>query len=303
MNNMTPRPNFVIGGSPKCGTSSMHHYLAQHPDVYMSRGVKEPGFFCPEMKMNVLRGTSREEEYLALFREAGGVRRIGEATVWYMYSTEAARRINEWDPKSKAILMVRNPVDAAYSLHGQLLWSCTEDIVDFEEAVEAEADRRAGKRIGPLCTAPLQLQYTSVFTYSPQIRRFYEAMGKDRVKVIVFDDFIKSTREVYRQTLEFLDLDSSFVADFEVVNAVKPIAPKFTGFFAQRPQLRKLFHKAVPRRMRRTLIELMPHFVSTIPRPAKIDPQVRAKLAPRFKDDLEQLSELLGRDLTHWCRV
>jgi hypothetical protein len=281
----------------------MHEYLSQHPDVYMSQEVKEPGFFSPELRMNVLRRATTEEQYLALFRKAGDAKRIGESTVWYMYSKEAARRINEWDSTARAILMVRNPVDAAYSLHGQLLWSCTEEILDFGEAVEAEADRAAGRRVSPLCTAPLQLQYTQIFTYTPQIKRFFEAMGRDRVKVIVFDDFIKDTRRVYQQTLEFLGLDSKFEADFEVVNAMKPIAPKFNVFFARRPKLRMLFHKVVSRRMRRRLIDLMPYFVRTIPRAPKITPELRARLAPRFRDDVEQLSQLLDRDVTHWCKV
>ena len=68
------------------------------------------------------------------------------------------------------------------------------------------------------------LQYTEVFTYAPQIQRFYEALGKDRVKVIVFDDFILNTGQVYRDTLQFLGLDVEFEADLKVVNPVKPVA-------------------------------------------------------------------------------
>jgi hypothetical protein len=303
MSNDKPRPNFVIGGSPKCGTSSMHSYLGQHPDVYMSEEVKEPGFFCPELVMNVARRRVDEQQYLALFRKANGARRIGESTVWYMLSREAARRLNEWDAASRAILMIRNPVDAAYSLHGHLLWNCTEHLENFEEAIEAQAERREGKKIGPLCTAPAQLQYTEIYTYTPQIKRFFDAMGRDRVKVIVFDDFIRDTPRAYRETLQFLGLDPKFEADFTVKNAVKPVAPRFSAFFAKRPGLRKLYHKVVPGGLRQKLIDLTPYFLKTIPRPSKISLQMRAKLAPAFKDDVEQLSALLGRDLTHWCKV
>jgi hypothetical protein len=303
MTNDTPRPNFVIGGSPKCGTSSLHNYLGQHPDVFMSQEVKEPGFFCPELVMNVARRRIEEAKYLELFRNANGARRIGESTVWYMLSRQAAKNINQWDRSSRAILMIRNSVDAAYSLHGQLLWSCTEHLESFEEAIEAEADRREGKKIGPLCTAPEQLQYTEIYTYTPQIQRFFDAMGRERVKVIVFDDFIRDTRGVYRETLKFLGLDENFEADFAVVNAVKPVAPKFNAFFAKRPGLRKFCHRLMPRRLQQKLIDLMPYFLKTIPRPSKISPQLRAQIAPRFKDDVEQLSELLERDLTHWCKA
>jgi Sulfotransferase family len=299
----TPRPNFFIAGSPKCGTSSMHDYLAQHPAVYMSEEMKEPGFFNPDLKMNLARRADTEEKYLALFTKGVGKERIGESSTWYMLSKVAAKLIAQWDGRSQAILMIRNPMDAAYSLHGQLLWSCNEHILDFGEAIEAEAERRAGKNIRPECTSPDALQYTETFTYTPQIKRFFEALGRHRVKVIVFDDFVLNTGQVYRDTLQFLGLDTEFEADFKVVNSVKPVSPKLNTFFARRPGLRKVVHKLVPAGVQRRLIDAMPIFTKTIERPKKIDPELRAKLTPRFKDDIEQLSELLDRDLMHWCKV
>src|SRR5687767_6541194 len=125
------RPNFFIPGAPKCGTSSLHDYLAQHPDVFMSEDMKEPGFFNPDLRVNLVRRAATEQKYLSLFKDAAGKRRVGESSTWYMLSSVAAQLINSFDPASKAILMLRNPVDAMYSLHGQLLWSCNEDITDF----------------------------------------------------------------------------------------------------------------------------------------------------------------------------
>jgi len=303
MDNGQPRPNFFIAGSPKCGTSSMHDYLGQHPEVYMSEEMKEPGFFNPDLRINTVRRAATEERYLSLFRKGVGKRRIGESSTWYMYSKVAAKLIGEWDGLTQAILMIRNPVDAAYSLHGQLLWSCNEDLMDFEEAVEAQPDRAAGKRIRTECTSPDALQYTEIFTYGPQIQRFYEALGKDRVKGIVFDDFILNTGQVYRDTLQFLGLDVEFEADFRVMNAVKPVAPGFNSFFAKRPRLRNVVHKLVPAGVQRKLIDAMPFYAKTIKRAPKVDPEVKKKLAPRFAEDVEKVSEMLGRDLTHWCQV
>src|SRR5204862_7657643 len=136
-----------VGGTAKGVTSSMHEYLGQHPEVYMSEEMKEPGFFNPDLRINTVRRAATEERYLSLFRKGVGKRRIGESSTWYMHSKVAAKLIGEWDGLSQAILMIRNPVDAAYSLHGQLLWSCNEHLEDFEEAIAAEEDRRAGKQI------------------------------------------------------------------------------------------------------------------------------------------------------------
>jgi len=281
----------------------MHDYLHQHPAVYMSEEMKEPGFFNPDLKINLARRAATEERYLSLFKKGVGKERIGESSTWYMLSKAAPKLIAQWDGRSQAILMIRNPVDAAYSLHGQLLWSCNEDLEDFQEAIAAEPDRRAGMRIRPECTSPDALQYTEVFTYTPQIKRFFDALGRHRVKVILFDDFILNTGQVYRDTLQFLGLDVEFEADFKVVNPNKPVSPKVNTFFARRPGLRKVIHKLVPAGVQRKLIDAMPYVTRTIDRPKKVSSEVREKLIPRFRDDVEQLSELLNRDLTHWCKV
>lgn len=297
----TPRPNFFIGGAPKCGTSSLHDYLHQHPDCYMSEEMKEPGYFNPDLRINVVRRAKTEERYLSLFRKGEGKKAIGESSTWYMLSEQAAKLINEWSPAGKAILMIRNPIDAAYSLHGQLLWSGNEDLLDFEEAFYAQADRAQGKRISAECTSPDALQYTKVFTYTPQIERFYAAMGKERVKVIVFEDFTKKTPEVYRDVLEYLGLPA-FEAKFEVMNSMKPVAPSFAKFFARRPKLRNFIHAVVSPRIQRKLVDAMPFYTKTVKRDSKIKPELKEKLKPVFREDVARLSELLGRDLTHWTK-
>src|SRR5207237_7034835 len=108
------------------------------------------------------------------------------------------------------------PMDVAYSLHGQLLWSCNEHLEDFEEAIAAESARREGKTIRPECTSPDALQYTEVFSYAPQIQRFYDALGRGRVEVIAFDVFVFNNGQVYRDTLEFLGLEVEVGVEFRV---------------------------------------------------------------------------------------
>jgi len=281
----------------------MHDYLGQHPECYMSEEMKEPGFFNPDPRINTVRRAATEERYLSLFRNGVGKRRIGESSTWYMHSKVAAKLIGEWDGLSQAILMIRNPMDAAYSLHGQLLWSCNEHLENFEEALEAEEERRAGRKIRPECTSPDALQYTEVFSYAPQIQRFFDALGRDRVKVIVFDDFVLNTGQVYRDTLQFLGLDVEYEADFKVVNPVKPVAPGVNSFFAKRPKLRNVVHKLVPAGLQRKVADVMPYVTKTIQRAPKITAEVRERLMPRFREDVERTSELVDRDLTYWCKV
>ena len=84
-------PNFFIVGAPKCGTTALHAYLSQHPDVFMS-DPKEPHYFGSDLDFRYRRRPS-DAQYRSYFAGAGDRRRIGEASVWYLYSECAADEI------------------------------------------------------------------------------------------------------------------------------------------------------------------------------------------------------------------
>ncbi|MGE5609966.1 MAG: sulfotransferase family protein [Bacillota bacterium] len=296
------RPNLFIVGAPKCGTSSLHNYLDQHPDIFMSRPTKEPAWFCTDLQVNKFRRPRDLQAYLTLFDGARDEKWLGESTTWNLYSKVAAENIKKWDPAAKIIIMLRNPVDAMYSLHGQFLWSCNEDITDFEEALRAQADRRQGRRIPAEAHSPDGLQYSEVFTFAPQVKRYLDAFGRENVKVIIFNEFVKETARIYRETLEFLGVDPNFQATLEVVNAAKPVAMGFNRFFGQRPGLRNWVNRYVPVGFKQKLMDVVPHVFPTIKREKKIDPELRKRLLPTVEKDVKELGELIGRDLGRWLR-
>ena len=78
------KPDVFIVGAPKCGTTSMYHYLRQHPDVFMPP-KKEPHSFASDLDAPYF--VRAEQEYLALFEEGAWAKRVGEASTWYLYST------------------------------------------------------------------------------------------------------------------------------------------------------------------------------------------------------------------------
>ena len=123
------KPDFFIAGAPKCGTTAMHTYLQTHPEVFVSK-VKEPSFFATDLhNSNPL--VCNIEEYLSLFAEVRDEKRVGEASTGYFYSQNAAKELKEFNPSASIIIMLRNPVDMMYSLHGQLLYQGNEDLVNF----------------------------------------------------------------------------------------------------------------------------------------------------------------------------
>ena len=126
---MTQLPNFLIIGAAKGGTTSLYHYLNQHPQVYMSP-MKEPRFFAleneklnfqnPDKAINKTSVTSLSE-YYKLFDGVTNETAIGEASPLYMYSTKAVERIAHYVPTAKLIAILRNPVDRAYSCYKHLI--------------------------------------------------------------------------------------------------------------------------------------------------------------------------------------
>src|SRR6185312_1096375 len=146
-------PNFILVGAPKCGTTALAGYLRAHPRVFMCV-PKEPHYFAVDLPSH--RYVSDWDAYQALFRGAGREHvAIGEASIFYMYSEAAITGIRERLPSARLLVMLRNPVELAISMHAQALRTRDETITDFAAAWSLCADRRAGSNVPPL---GLQLQ-------------------------------------------------------------------------------------------------------------------------------------------------
>jgi hypothetical protein len=291
-----PRPNFFIVGAPRCGTTAMYDYLRQHPDIFMPYR-KEPVYFGADLTKRL--PYLDEEGYLKLFSASNGEARVGEATVWYLYSQTAPREIEAFSPDARIIIMLRDPVDMIHSLHSHWLFTGNEEIGDFEEALAAEADRRSGRRLPRNVRRPEGLQYRSVGRYANHVKRYLDTFGRDRVHIIVYDDFSASPNDEYRATLEFLGVDPTFEADFSVVNQNKSFrsariqrllsADRFRSITSRLPG--PAYH-AVRRALKR--VNMRPES-----RPA-LDQALRTGLASEFQSDVDQLERLIDRDLSAW---
>src|SRR5690349_13337870 len=134
------RPDFFLVGAPKCGTSLMDTYLARHPDVFMCS--KEPHYFGADLAFN--NPPRSLENYLSLFEGSDAAKRVGDSSVWYLWSRTAAAEIKEFAPEASILVMLRNPVSMMHSLHSHLLYTADENIASFEQALAAEPDRREG---------------------------------------------------------------------------------------------------------------------------------------------------------------
>ncbi len=209
-------PNFFIVGAPKCGTTSMYAYLSGHPEIFFPE-VKEPHHFATDIHSPLY--IRDREAYLALFSPGRGKRVIGEASVWYLYAKRAAEEIRAFAPEAKILVMLRNPVEMVYSYHSQRLAWGNEEIRDFSEALDAEPERRRGKRLPKRNPYPVEgLYYSEIARYAEQLQRYLECFDRDQIHVVLFDDFKRDTGRVFEEVLRFLEVDATYRPQFVVQN-------------------------------------------------------------------------------------
>jgi hypothetical protein len=292
-------PNLFILGAPKCGTTAMSHYLAGHPDIFMSEeaGVKEPFFYCSDLELSHIHWRIRDRrEYLRLFEQAPSTAKyIGEASPLYLFSEAAIPAVIESCPRARFVVMLRNPVELAASLHNQHA-RFGADIPDFERAWRLQGERANGRSIPAYYADGALLQYGKVAKVGAQIERLFAAVDRARVHCIFYDDFKKDPGRSYRRLLEFLNVADDGRSDFRRFNG--SVTYRWHGLETSLKRIRRLrtrlglsgglgIHAAINR------------FNASEGRRI-LRPQFDRELRAYFRRDIALLSELTGRNLSAW---
>jgi hypothetical protein len=252
-------PDYLIVGGQRCGSTSLHNYLAGHPLVGRPR-IKEIQYLSMEHARGErwYRGHFPTRAYAA----AVGARRgrplmVGEASPYYLFHPLAPRRAAALLPDARIIAVLRDPVARAYS-HYQMEVAQGHEPLGFAEALDAEQERLAGEleRIERDPSYPAfafrNFSYQARGDYLEQLRRWYDAYPAERILVLRSEDLFADPGGVVAQTLEFLGL------------------PRFRG-----QRYRQLNRRAY----------------------AGIDEAVQRRLAERFAPGNERLGAFLGRDM------
>ncbi len=293
-------PNFLVVGAAKSGTTSLYHYLGQHPDIYVSP-VKEPEYFSfPEtqpdfigphrqpMNGGIITGT---DEYRSLFDNVTDEKAVGECSTSYLFLPQAAANIQQAIPGCKIIMILRNPIDRTFSHYLDHVMTLNENL-SFEDALQAEPERAAGNwRWGYL--------YSRQSFYNGQVKRFHDLFDSRQISVYLFDDLVENPVGFMQSLYRFLEVDDHFTPD--VRTRYNP-----SGFprsmwlqkilFGQFRPL-KMVTPLVPKSVKRTVKRIL----------MKINLQKRSMsggtqkyLRELFAEDIEALESLIGKDLAHW---
>ena len=242
-------------------------------------------------------------EYLALFQECTDEHiAVGESSVWYLFSSVAAREIYRYNSSSKIIVMLRNPIDLICSLHSYT-YNNREDEPDFQKAFHLQELRAQGLKLPKEIDEPLLLQYTKIGKLGEQVEKLLRIFPLEQVKMVIFDDFVSKTRDVYEDVLSFLNIPSDGRVDFPRFNkSNKPIIwlSKSKNKISQ-PALSTYYKIKELLGLRKFSIlgsvrRLTPPFEKNSP----IDSIFREELVHIFRNDIEKLSMILDRDLDQW---
>jgi hypothetical protein len=292
------RPDFLIVGAPKCGTTALVRALRAHPEVFVARR-KDLHFFGRDLGFRH-RPRLDEPGYLSCFHALPGVRRCGEASVWYLYSGRAASEIRAFNPAMRIIAMIRDPVEAMHALHAQLVCNGLgdEDIADFAEAIAAEPERRSGQRIPPHTPLPEALFYHEVVRFGSQLERYLQAFPREQIHVVVFEDLRSDPSGTYGRALRFLGVEPLGRLALPAANRSRTVRSEAVRRWIGRVPRR--WKQALPWSVRAGLRRAIRR-VNLPERPRSgLDPALARRLRDACRPEVEKLERLLDRDLSAW---
>lgn len=299
------KPNFFIVGQMKSGTTALHGFLNQHPEIFMSN-FKEPHFFCSDFHLESDRHHGKrlffdfrqESSYLQLFAKAKTEKIVGEATANYLYSRVAAEKIHNFNPDAKIIILLREPAQYLYSLHSHYVKFTEENEPNFATALALEEQRREGKGVSPRIMSPSFLFYSQRVKYYQQVKRYYDRFPAEQIKVIIYEEFKAENARIYREILEFLGVDSSFTPKYAAVNVNKEVKFPAINNFVNRPLIKHISKNLISQEfnefVRDNIVEkLLWHQAPKDSMPEEL----KLELMRKYQPEVVKISELIGVDL------
>ena len=294
------RPNFLIVGAARSGTTSLYYWLKQHPEVFMP-DIKEPSYFVHGY------GISDWRKYLSLFEPGRGKKVIGEASTAYLAAPESPRWIRDVLGNIKIIILLRNPIERAYSLYCWMVMEGYEWLPTFEKALEEE-DRRFQdepfRRSNPEYF--WDYMYFRSGLYYDQVKRYIETFGSNSVKTFLFEDLTRSPEKLYSDVCRFLEVSDNYHPHFIPQNPSKiPRFIRLQYLFRQAPKLVPKLPGVFRKVSRPVIWRLVPLMMSLNKKAGcrvEISPELRNRLREMYREEILRLSELIGRDLSEWLR-
>ncbi len=304
MNKTAPFPNFFIIGVPKAGTTSLHRYLNQHPQIFLPKEKEPNAFFRPYIDgefsgmsdYSPLVKRNSIQEYLEIFKDAGEATAIGESS-FYLYSDNARNTFSQIAPRSKFILILRNPADRAHSNYLHMLRIGEEKGYNFREALALEDERRA------LGARPFYF-YKSNGLYAERLKKYFDTFPRNQFFIILYENWRAHNQKILGDIFEFLNVNPHIHIDTHIDFNVGSIArvPTIASFLHNQPPLKNILEAVLrpllPKSIRYRIWSYLTN-LNQKPSPT-LDPQLREELLEFYRQDILELQDLIEMDLSQW---
>lgn len=306
-------PNFLIVGAAKAGTTSLVHYLQQHPQIYFSPR-KEPRFFAFEEGERLsfagpndyrsdrnargnnpgINNTSVTtlDKYQSLFDGVTQETAIGEASTLYLYSPEAPSRIKQYVPDMKIIIMLRNPVERAYSSYLHLVRDGYETL-SFEESLQAE-ESRIEDNWSHLW------HYKSSGFYHGQVERYYQNFNSSHIKIYLDEELRQAPQDVLADIYDFIGVKDTVSPDFgrKLNQSGVPKNKLLHRFLTTDNLVKRSARRLVPHYLRQQAYQSIRK--KNLAKKPDLDSDTRLSLRNTFEEDIVRLQRLIDKDLSSW---
>ncbi|MFY0594214.1 sulfotransferase family protein [Roseivirga sp.] len=268
-------PNFFILGAAKSGTTSLHHYLKQHPQIFMSE-VKEPSFFCETFQQ-----INSPKEYFGLFDGVEKEKVIGEASHVYLTDPKSPELLKKHFPDARFLISLRNPAERAFSLYLDMRNHRWETARTFSKALRLEPSRMDSDEFkwnNPQYFYNFLYYHSGL--YGQQLQRYFSLFDKSQFHIIKLDDLHIDFDHAISSIFKFLEVDPSVLPEERLYNKT---------FGVRSHSLQNLLEWTLPESsFKRSLIR---HTYSKKP---VLDISLKRELMERYQKDQELLFSLCG---------
>ena len=285
--------DFFIVGAPKAGTTSLYHYLNEHLEIEMS-SQKEPDYFSDEAlkRQGMYYGKNRIdtlEKYHGLFTNKD-VKLRGEASVSYLFYDDVPQKIKEYNSKAKIIIMLRNPIDRAFSHY----------LMDYRLGLVSDSFESIIKKKSKHKNANLfYQQYIDVSEYARQVSGYLDVFDKENILFIDYEDFKNDVSAVVNDAYIFLGVNDDFQPNLKkkhnTYNMPKNSIIRFIYSFVS---FRKFLTNIVPK----YIVEWTRNLLFKSNKKPILSNDTRKFLASYFKDDVDDLSAMLNKSYSKWIK-
>ncbi len=285
-------PNFLVIGAYKSGTTSVHRYLQQHPQVYVPR-LKEPNFFAFRNGADAdhpatARAVTTMSEYRRLFEGVRNEVAVGEVSPEYLANPEAPRRIRAHLPNVRLFAILRNPVERAYSDFLMHRRNGDEPFAEFERALDEQEDRyRRHESIG---------YYVRTGFYAEQVARYFDLFPSTSFNIHLFEDLVRDPQAVMNEIFRFLGVDEFNVPTLDQHNLSGEPRNALVALALRSRRWAMPVLDVLPDRARPKIERLVQQGL----RRPTLPPDQRTRLQELYQDDILALASLIGQDLSHW---